>query len=388
MSFTKLNKITKSIRFRLTLMYSLIIFCFTSLFVLGINLYLNEYFKHEPQPPRFLMMQDINNVLINIPEDQLSRIKQVRKQDLRNIQEASVFSLIPLSILSFVLGYYVSGKFLHPLRQLNDRIEELSEKKLGQQLVYSTDDEIGELAQSFNKMSQRLKIAFDNQTQFIEDASHELRTPLTIIQTNLDFALNSASKDSKAVEAAIHRARQGMNRVTKLTEYLLDLSRQHTYQMQKTDLSELVQEQISILKPYAKEHQVQVKFDQPQSKIISYVDQVLMGRAIFNILENAIKYSSSTKSPEVSISIESKQQFNIIKIADNGPGIAKSDQVKVFNRFYRTDQSRSSQTGGFGLGLSIVKKIVEEHQGKVSLKSSKHGTIVEIHLAKPSSLQD
>jgi signal transduction histidine kinase len=372
---------TKSLRFRLTLLYSLILFIFTASFVLAINVYLNRYLRQDfelPNRPRYLAAVQENPIL-EFSEEQRKRIREIRLEDLRQIQRLSSLSLIPISLLSFAIGYYISGQFLYRLQYLQKRLAALDDKALGATVDIIEEDEIGQVAESFNRMSVRLKRSFDLQKQFVQDASHELRTPLAIVQTNLDSALHEGATKAEMQEA-MEQALTGMKRVTKLTENLLDLTLPDQLQKKETNLNQLVTEQVSALQGFATLSKVELATDITSRQIKRAADPLMLGRAISNLIENAIKYSKDVARPLVVVSLRQDQAKAVITVKDNGPGIPADLHDKIFERFYRVDKSRSRAGGGFGLGLSIARKIVEEHEGELGFVSSSEGSEFWIRL--------
>ncbi len=372
-----LKNFTNTLRFKLTLLYALILFLFCSGFVLAINVYLNEYLQDDP--PMFFSQKMRNDSLIlppwaQIPKLERERIREVRRKDLERIQTISEYSLVPLALLSFGLGYYLVGKSLEPLNMLQKKIIKMKDSDLGTQVEVVGDDEIASLARSFNDMSVRLKRSFDNQTQFVQDASHELRTPLTIIQTNLDTILYDQKAKPEEYRRAIENSLKGMKNINRLTEQLLTLSRPNNLQLKKIDLRKVASEQVQQLNELAKSYGVELKVDLARKPVIKAIDEELFGRAIFNLTENAIKYSQTVKKPIVVVGVSEHEGKAIVSIADNGLGIPTEHQKRIWDRFYRVDKSRSRKSGGFGLGLAIVKRIVEDHGGTVELESRKGRT--------------
>jgi len=369
-------KFYNSLSFKLTLFYSLILFFFTSLFVFGINLYLNLYLRREP-PPIFIHNIEFEDfppstfIYNDLPQEEKMRIREIRFKDLETIQYLSVISLVPLAFASFLIGYYVAGSFLNPLTNLKIRIDNLKEKHLGRQIPIEFDDEIGSLVKSFNDMSVRLKKSFDSQTQFIEDASHELRTPLTVVQTNLDTALDDKRATKEELEESIRKALNGIKNMTRLTNYLLELSRPHQIQKKEYNLKQIIEEQIKMLKRIAENKNVFIGKVLSEKKVIRRVDKLMLGEAVYNLIDNSIKYSKDVKNPKVIITLEEIENKAVIKVWDNGIGIPIEHQRKIFDRFYRIDKSRSKITGGFGLGLAIVKKIVEDHGERFILEAGR-----------------
>lgn len=376
-------KFSKSLRFTITIVYSMVLFIFSALFVLSINLYLDHYFRREPEyngPWVFMIGPARENFFTDLTVEERQTIRQVRLQDLMTIQTVSIISLFPLALGSFVLGYYLSGRLLSPLKLLQNKINSLKEDDLGSQIDIDTEDEIGSLAKSFNEMSSRLKQAFDLQAQFVQDASHELRTPLTVMQTNLDTIYDDKHASREELREAIKSSLRGMKDLRSLTETLLNLSIPEHLKLEKHDLKLIVRETLKKITPLAKANKVKISFEKDKKEYFSVVDQELISRAVFNILDNAVKYTITVKAPEVKVVLSTKDGFNVIMVQDNGPGIPENAQEKVFERFFRLDKSRNKKKGGFGLGLAITKRIVDEHQGRLELVSKPGSTTFSIFL--------
>lgn len=380
--------------------------------MLSINIYLYKYFARESRLvvqevvqsyPRLRKVQDLPKFR-SLAIEERDRIQAIRRNDLRHIRRVSIFALAPLALASFGVGYYVSGQFLSPLNLLNKKISLLKKGNLGERLEKVSDDEIGELVDSYNSMSIRLKKAFESQEQFVQDASHELKTPLAIVYTNLDTIIDDKSATKKELRKSIKNALQAIKSMNLLLESLLTLASPDDYEFQKINLVDLVIDQISALSEYADQNGVAVRmisvddFDKNSKLKLSKndseqkqltADQVFilgdefwLGRAIYNILENAIKYGADgggEKSKVRSIAkvditvghkIISGKNYAKVDIVDYGPGIPESHAERIFDRFYRVDKSRSKLTGGFGLGLAIAKKVVEAHGGRIALDCS------------------
>jgi signal transduction histidine kinase len=354
--------------------------------IFSINLFLENYLKADPnwkQPPSMNMMQQTNNegfVFSSLQVEERNRIRQIRLNDLSQIQTTLLLSIIPLALGSFVIGYVVSGRFLKPITDLNNELTELQFNDLGRTFPVEVNDEVGNLIQTFNSLSMRLKTASDNQEQFIQDASHELRTPLTIIHLNLDAVLEDETASKDEIIDAIKNALKSVKELQKLTEYLLELSNTNKQKFNKIEVGNVVSKQISLLNnlSISKNVKIQNSIDASQ-KYYCNGDEILLGRAIYNLIENAIKYCDQ-KNGKVDVSVNVNDLNIYIKISDNGDGISDELKDKIFERFYRIDKSRNKSIDGFGLGLALVKKVVDLHDGKITLNSKKGNTefIVEL----------
>ena len=223
----------KSLRFKLTITYSLILFIFAGFLVLSLNLFLENYLHTDPTRIQMNFSSGgIPGAIPNnqemyfpdLPVEEKERIRDIRLKDLETFQEISLIALIPLALFSFGIGYAISGSFLEPLKELKNEIDESKSESLGKQIKVKTDDEIGELIKSYNEMSLRLQKAFECQKQFVQDASHELRTPLTIMQTNMDIALEDKNASKEELRIAIEKSLEAAKNMTKLSENLLTLT--------------------------------------------------------------------------------------------------------------------------------------------------------------------
>jgi signal transduction histidine kinase len=307
------------------------------------------------------------------------RIKAIRLNDLRQIQTLSAISLLPLAFVSFMLGYWMTGRFLKPINNLSDEIEKLSSEDLGKTIKVEVDDEVGNLIEKFNDLSIRLKDSFTAQEQFVQDASHELKTPLTIIQTNLDTVLDDQKATNAELRKSIENSLNGVKELRDLTKYLLDLSNHNKLSLEKTDINEILLQQVSALQGLAEKNNAEIKLVLSGKNFFAKVDRLAMSSAFYNIIENAIKYAKANPTI-VNISLKKVQKKILVTIADNGVGIPVEYQAKIFERFYRIDKSRSKKNSGYGLGLAIAKKTVENHKGNLTLSSQPGDTRFIINL--------
>jgi len=381
-------KFYKTIRFKLTFLYSFIVFLFCGVLVFVFNLYLNSYLNTDPifqRPPNTLLIKrfpgpDVIVKFDQLQDDEQAVVKAIRQNDLDQIRGISLYSLLPIALLSFLMGYLVSGRFLNPINKLKINIDTLTRTDLGKKIPVEIEDEVGGLIMSFNELSERLKDSFEVQERFVQDASHELKTPLTIIQTNLDTILDDPNATREELKDAINKSLSGVKELRMLTNYLLDLTVNRDVELKNIDLFSLVNSQVNSLKQLAVTNGIDLKFDEkPKTKFKSIVlaDEISLGRAIFNIIENAIKYFDTKLEKGkafVEISIENTDNTSKIAISDNGVGIPKNLEKKIFERFYRIEKSRNKKLGGFGLGLAISKKTIDDIGGKVEVISQKNDT--------------
>ncbi|MHB8841987.1 MAG: sensor histidine kinase [Candidatus Aquicultor sp.] len=231
------------------------------------------------------------------------------------------------------------------------------------------------------KTLKPIQETLNSQKRFVADASHELRTPLAIMKTNLEVTLKDKVQASECPQALASNLEE-VERMNRIVEDLLILSRidssQERLQFSKTDLSELIVQTVEKMQVYAGNKNVIIRTD-IERPLYVLGDHHKLKQVFFNILKNAIDYSNNLG--EVKINARKVANQAAIVIEDNGIGISPEDLPHVFERFYRADKSRSRKQGGSGLGLSIVKWIIQEHRGNISLQSlPDQGTTISISL--------
>jgi heavy metal sensor kinase len=233
--------------------------------------------------------------------------------------------------------------------------------------VENPNDELGELAQSFNRTFERLEGSFAQMRRFSSDASHELRTPLAAIRTLGEVALSQEGTSHRETIASIL---EEAARLQHLCESLLLLSRADAgsviFKFEDVLLQSIVNDVVALLEVLAEEKNQSLKVSVPKDLKIK-ADPSFLRQAIMNLVDNAIKYSA--KGTEIVIQAAKSNGEIVLSIKDHGPGIAPEHQAKVFDRFYRIDTGRTRADGGTGLGLSICQWIVSAHKGSIRLDS-------------------
>ena len=374
-------KITKTIRFRLTIWYSALLFFFCSLFLLSMNLLLQDYFQRdawEPAGQGWMITQRLEETapglkrFKNLNEDAREFFVESRINDLKNIQKVSLYSLLPLTVLSFAGGYLLSGQMLKPISDLNEEVKRKSMKNFKEKIVFEDNgDEISEVMRNFNRMSSRLGKSFDSQKEFVENASHELKTPLAVIQANIDSVIEDDAVTKEELVTVLKESKKSIDFMDKLTEDLLLLSLLEVgVEKEELVLKDILDEAVSQLKHLVEEKGVDISWeiDKKLSNVKALGNAVLLERSFMNIIENALKYSDCKN---ILISMKREDNLIVISIKDDGKGISKKEQEKIFERFYRIDKSRARKSGGSGLGLAIVKKVIAVHEGNISVMSSR-----------------
>lgn len=304
------------------------------------------------------------------------------KKMLSQILFLIVLSGIVIISLLFFSGRFLAGKTLKPVDGIRRQIDSIYEKNLSLRiLIPNTEDELGQLAKTFNQMLDRVENAFENQRQFIADASHELKTPVAILRSQWEKMAMQDNLDRETQQKIIADIEELAN-ISRIISSLLLLSTPEnkiiTTDNSLVSLNELfssLTEDVNILAE-AKQQNVQITVE---GNIYLPGDKTKLYQLFLNLADNAVKYTHDKGT----IRIEACENSNkvIITFEDTGIGIPSKHLPFVFERFYRVDKSRSRKTGGNGLGLAVCKAIVEAHKGSISIQSvEENGTVVTVIL--------
>ena len=378
----KIMKMIGSLRFKLTLWYSLLVLVFCSMFLLAMNIVVSKYTEsiesEVNQDIEIVNPGPFRDFTDRLDQEEKELFLQTRQEDVENIRIISFYALVPLALLSFISGYLISGQMLKPLKSLKDEMESLSSKSLGRQIDYEdTGDEIAGLIKNFNTMSKRLGESFKAQREFVENASHELKTPLAVIQSNLDLALEDGKISKKEMKDILEESERSVKYMSKLTEDLLLLSAlESSVEKEEVDIVTVLRNCSKNLKTLMEENSFKVIINGKKIAVVNGND-TLLSRAFCNIIENSIKYSGGS---ELDINVRKENGKTILSFTDNGKGVPETDLKKIFDRFYRVDRSRSRKTGGSGIGLSLTKKIIENHNGRVYAENIKGGFRITVEI--------
>ena len=315
------------------------------------------------------------------------------QQEIQETKEAfllrSVIATTIIILLSSVCTYFLTKKALTPLQKLTSEVSQIQAQNLSTQLaVPDSKDEIAQLTSSFNEMLARLDNAFSTQKQFSANAAHELRTPLAVLQTNLEVFEKKQEPEIVEYRQLFTMIKEQTARLSQLVGTLLDMT--NLKSVPRTDqvaLEELIDEVFCDLDPVAEKAGISIHFDDSSSQN-SHTDvtgsYVLLYRAVYNLVENAIKYNRPHGSVSVSVKQENGQAM--VLVTDTGIGISPENQKKIFDPFFRVDKSRSRAMGGAGLGLALVDSIAKEHGGTVKvLESSETGSTIALMLPVDNS---
>ncbi|WP_414574053.1 sensor histidine kinase [Nostoc sp. CCY 9925] len=285
------------------------------------------------------------------------------------VQSLSMISVLAIIILTVAIAIYIKHS-LQPLRQLNQMAAVISAEDLGQAQLYldNAPSEVKELAQTLTMLLSRLSQSWEQEREFVSNVSHELRTPLTIVHGYLQSVLRRQNNLTQTQQEALETAASEAERTIRLLQDLLDLARADSgylhFQMKSYVLNDLVEEIVMMAEKYSDR---QIHIESTIYPIEVKVDYSRLKQVLLNLIDNAVKYSEA--NTPITFKLDRLPDKVIIQVCDNGYGIPLQHQARIFERFYRVDESRSHATGGSGLGLSIVKTLVEGMGGNVSIQS-------------------
>ncbi|MGK9287455.1 HAMP domain-containing sensor histidine kinase [Staphylococcus warneri] len=282
---------------------------------------------------------------------------------------AIAFGLIA-TIITAIVSYIVSSQITKPIVTMSNKMNQIRRDGFQNKLELTTNyEETDNLIATFNEMMFHIEETFNQQRQFVEDASHELRTPLQIIQGHLNLIQRWGKKDPAVLEESLNISLEEMNRITKLVEELLLLTKDNVKsgQLEKelVDINSEILSRVKSLKQLHPDYTFDVKLDEKPLKL--KMNRHQFEQLILIFIDNAMKYDTENKLIQIKTQLKNKQIS--IEITDHGLGIPKQDLEFIFDRFYRVDKSRARSQGGNGLGLSIADKIVQLNGGFIHVES-------------------
>ena len=278
-----------------------------------------------------------------------------------------------------------------PLAKLQAAARNIKEGNLDFEIKNETNDEIGQLCQDFEEMRLRLKanseekVAYDKENkELISNISHDLKTPITAVKGYvegiMDGVADTPEKMDRYIRTIYNKANEMDRLINELTFYSKIDTNRIPYTFNKIHISDYFEDCVDELSVELESSGVSLTyFNYLEEDAVVIADAEQLKRVINNIVSNSLKYMDKPKGV-INIRLRDVGDFIQIEIEDNGKGIAQKDLANIFERFYRTDASRNSSKGGSGIGLSIVKKIMEDHGGQV-WATSKEGTGTTMYLA-------
>jgi|LGOV01.1.fsa_nt_gb signal transduction histidine kinase len=297
--------------------------------------------------------------------------------DISNLIEETFiigFFIICAGLLGMIIiaaiGPSTSKKIVKPINDMTEVTRTISANNINTRLnVKASQYELKELAETFNNMMDRIESDYIKQQQFVSDASHELRTPIAVLKGYADMLDRWGKDDKEVLQESLDAIKNEANNMQDLVEKLLFIARndKKTLKLNKEEfnINEVIEEVCRETKMIDTSHDITSTVCEG---VIVYADKNRIKQAIRIFVENARKFTP--ENGKIDISCTRNDEYVAITVKDNGIGIKSKDLKKVFDRFYRAEESRGKESGGHGLGLSIAKIIVLGHRGKIKVKSS------------------
>lgn len=308
---------------------------------------------------------------IKIPENPMAR-GPAELAFLQRARSMFLYGAGAAVLVALALGILLARQLVRPLREMNTATQAVAEGDLELRVQVRSHDEIGRLAESFNRMNERLAEARDQRRQLTADVAHELRTPLSIILGHAEAAADGVIPLTCENAAVILDEAERLDRLVEDLRVLsLSDASALTYSMVKCPVVDLINRVCRAYLPLAARKDVSLDVHIQEGVSPVHVDPDRMTQVLNNLISNALRYAPQNSR----ITLEAAEQKEIVQIviSDQGPGIPEGDLERIFHRFFRVDKSRQRREGGSGLGLAIARQIVEQHSGRLFARNVEGG---------------
>lgn len=284
-------------------------------------------------------------------------------------------------MVAAAITFYMSNAITVSVRRFNRAISKMSKGDFSVRVDENEIAEFGDLAKSFNSMSERLEDLDNSRSRFVSDASHELKTPLASMKILSESLLGQEEVPKELYREFLGDINSEVDRLSLVINDLLTLVKtdngMETLVIADVELGELIKRITVTVAPLAQKKHITVSYK--YTDVTVKADELRMQQLFTNLIDNAIKYSPENTT--VTVDLSKTSDSAVVSVADEGIGISGDHLPHVFERFYRVDKARSRQSGGTGLGLSIVKQIVDRHGGDITVESEKgKGTVFTVKI--------
>lgn len=284
-------------------------------------------------------------------------------------------------ILSVILSYLMMRRVLAPLTQMNAITREIAAGNFALRVPADTEDEVGQLALAFNQMSESLEQIENLRHKLMIDVAHELRTPLTNIRGYLEALSDGVLPPSTKTFSMLQ---DETLRIVQLAEDVLQLAKadasHDNLKLEIVDLGQMIHDIRNTYRPAFNERGIHVHMDMPSKPMVVSADRNHLARVFRNLADNAVRYTP--RGGEVMVCVEPGPETIRISYKNPAEGLTEKDLPYLFERFYRGEKSRSRQHGGAGIGLAIVKELIEAHQGAVAAELKENHLSICIELPR------
>lgn len=309
---------------------------------------------------------------------------------LKSTKEIKNFSLIVIGstiALGSLVYYFLVSRSLKPLKELKEKVQEIDIDKVdSEEKIYmeGQSQEIEELSLAFQKSLDKIYGSYAREKALSSSIAHELNTPVAVMKSSLEIYLMKNKVEDRELKELLDNFDENIDRISKIIESLLFLNRRENAISRKFDIKDLVEEIVFDLEDLAEEKNVRLISKMGSREI--YTSDILLERVLYNLGKNAIAYNKDGGLVVFDFSEDEENYF--IYVRDTGLGIDEEEREKVFDLFYRVDESRNKKTGGYGIGLNLVKNIVEKLGGQVLIRDNLNenneirGSVFEVRLPK------
>jgi signal transduction histidine kinase len=364
-----------SIRVRLTVIYSSVLFGLAALMVGAIYFGLDRSLSGESIYEQVTIVGQAPNGDLEFQKAYMTTVAQAvehaaNEHVVELLREYSFAALLALFVSSLGIGWVVAGRVLQPIGRITSVARDIQATDLSRRIsLKGPDDELKELADTFDDMLGRIDDAFEEQREFIHEASHELRNPLAVIRTNLDVTLADPVASPEELRQTMQVVLRSTERMATLVDDLLVYARRGTTSpvTQRIDVAEIVQEAAEEFRAPAEARGVTLE-SRAHGPLWVQGDRNALRRAMANLLANATRLAPAGTTIRVTGGRE--EPWIWMAVQDEGPGIDPENQERVFQRFWKGDARAGREEGRSGLGLAIVRQIAEAHSGEVRLVSA------------------
>ena len=292
------------------------------------------------------------------------------QKEIETLWNIAIALSVLFLIFVVIVGYRIIKNAFKPVKQISDTALKIKRSKDFSnriELEDSNDDEIHKMASTFNEMLDTVEEVFIHEKQFSSDVSHELRTPITVILAQSDYALqysDTLEETKESLEVINRHAKRMTNLINQIME-LSKLERQKEIEKEKINLSNIVLQLLEDYKPLLESKNLNLVYNVEKDLRIQG-NKIMLERVFLNILMNAVKFTKTN----IEISLTREDKTAVLKIRDNGIGISEENKKFIWERFFQVNDSRNKEENkGSGLGLSMVKKIVDLHSATIDLES-------------------
>ena len=300
------------------------------------------------------------------------------QSNLRAIQLAVLYSFLIGIALTSLLAFIFSRQVTGPILKINNVARAIAGGDFSQKIIFKPGDELGMLAESINELSQQIREKIftiekidSTRRGFVASISHELRTPLTIIQGYTEALMDGMAGDDLQRDKYLMNIYEETLRLRRLVDDLLDLRRLETgnlsINLERVDLSEIIQSVSNLFLETISQRDVKIKVNISMVPLLARGDRDRLKQVVINLVDNAVRFNPDGGT----VDIKGERLAGGIKVSvrDQGPGVKEEERELIWERFYKSDSSRTRGRSGSGLGLAIAKQIIDMHGGQVGIES-------------------